>query len=129
MRQAFIMESFRDEYKKLLINSLFISLDSHWFVSRDSDSTELYVIRIKDEHEDIEYSIQSFGHNFEVVTDNEIIAKLITFIHQLFSTVDDTTLDRFNGYEEIGLELFSNWEDKENIEIDADGTFRVKINL
>ena len=135
MRQAYIIKSFTDEYKKLLKNTLFTYLDSHWFVSRDSDSdsdsdsTELYVIRIKDGHEDIEYSIQSFGSNFEVVTDNEKIAKLLSFAHQLFNTIDNKNLIKFNESETIELDLFSNWSGDEKIELDEDRTFKVHMSV
>ena len=129
MRHAFIIKSFEGQYKKLLKNALFIYLDSHWFVSRDSDSAELYVIRIKDGHDDSEYSIQRFGRNFEVVTDNEKTAKLITFIHQLFSTIDNEKLDTFNNGDEATLDLFSHWNGEEKIELDEDGTYKVHMNF
>jgi hypothetical protein len=128
MRQAFIIKSFRDEYVKLLKNTLFIYLDSHWFISKEEESTEIYIIRIKDKHEDLEYTIQSFASNFEVVTDNENVSKLLSFVHKLFDTVESKKLDKFNESGEATIDLFSQWTSTENIELDNDGTFKVKIN-
>jgi len=128
MRQAFIIESFADAYKKLLKNTLFMYLDSHWFVSRDGHGTELYIIRIKEGHDDIEYSIQNFGSNFEVVTDSKEVAILLTFMHQLFNTIDSKALDLFNNDGAVKLNLFSNCSYVDNIELDKDGTFKVQVN-
>ena len=128
MRPAFILKSFRDEYIKLLKNTLFIYLDSHWFISREEDSTELYVIRIKDQHEDLEYTIQSFASNFEVVTDNENVSKLLSFVHQIFDTIESAKLDNYNESGQSDIDLFSQWTSAENIELDNDGTFKIKID-
>ena len=128
MRPAFIIKSFRDEYVKLLKNTLFIYLDSHWFISKEEDSTEIYVIRIKDKHEDLEYTIQSFSSNFEVVTDNENVSKLLSFVHQLFDTIESKKLDHFNESGETNIDLFSQSTSTENIELDNDGTFKIEIN-
>jgi hypothetical protein len=128
MRPAFILESFRDEYIKLLKNTLFIYLDSHWFISREEDSTEIYVIRIKDQHEDLEYTIQRFASNFEVVTDNENVSKLLSFVHQIFDTIESAKLDNYNESGQSDIDLFSQWTSAENIELDNDGTFKIKID-
>ena len=128
MRPAFIIKSFRDEYVKLLKNTLFIYLDSHWFISKEEDSTEIYVIRIKDKHEDLEYTIQSFSSNFEVVTDNENVSKLLSFVHQIFDTIESAKLDNYNESGQSDIDLFSQWTSAENIELDNDGTFKIKID-
>jgi hypothetical protein len=129
MRQAFIIKSFADAYQKLLKSTLFIYLDSHWFISRDAHDIDLYVIRIKDGHEDIEYSIKNYGNNFVVVTDNEQIAKLLDFVHELFSGIDSRELDEFNGGSTSAPVYFSNWRTDKNIELDSDGTFKIQVNL
>lgn len=128
MRQAFIIKSFADVYQKLLRSTLFIYLDSHWFISRDAHDIDLYVIRIKDGHEDLEYSIKNYGGNFEVVTDNEQIAKLLDFVHGLFSDIDSRELNEFNDSNSSTSVLFSNWSMDENIELDSDGTFKIQVD-
>lgn len=127
MRKAHVIKSFADEYKKLLKNTVFIYLDSHWFVSRDDHGVALYVIRIKNGYEDIEYKIQSFGSDFEVVTDIDEITTLLIKIHELFSHVDESLLARFNESDEKDSNIFPKVDLIENIELDDEGTFKVKL--
>ncbi|MEW6983147.1 hypothetical protein AAD001_10910 [Colwelliaceae bacterium 6471] len=128
MRKAFIVKGIAEQYRKLLANTVFVFLGSHWFISFDETEPDIYIIRIKDGHNDIEYALQKFGENFEVVTDNKEIATLLYEINDLFDHIDPDALKQFN---EEGthkdVEIFKSCNLINDVELDTDNNFKVYL--
>lgn len=128
MRKAFIIQGFTEQYRKLLSNTVFVFLGSHWFINFTGSEPSMYIIQIKAGHDDIEYALQEFGNNFEVVTDNKEIATLLYEVHDLLNHIDTDALNKFNTEAvHSNVEIFHSCRLINDVVLDADNNFKVYL--
>ena len=127
MRKAYIVKSINNKFKKLLSNTTFIFLNSHWFLSLEDDNQGVYLIRINKVGDDIEYHIQKYNED-EIVTDNLEIATLLVELNNVFSHINEHLFEAYIANEgDISIEMFSASKAVIDVEVEKENIIKIYL--